>query len=478
MTIIGRAAETLERVFALRENDTDAGTEMLAGVTTFLTMAYILFVQPAVLSGSLFGKPTGMDLGAVATATCLSAAVASAVMGLYARYPIAQAPGMGENFFFVLTALPAAAAAGYAEPWRAALGMVFLSGLLFLLLSAVGLRERILDALSPSLRGAIAAGIGLFITFIGLQNTGLVLKDPGTAVRLNPHLLSPDLGVFFVGLVAAVALHARRVKGWLVLGIGAALAFALALRAAAAAVPALAASESMRGSMLATRFAPTAHVVSFPPSLAPTFLRMDLRAALDPSLLPLVLVFLFMVLFDTVGTLVGVSERAGLLVDGKLPRARQALMSDAIGTMTGAALGTSTVTSYIESAAGVAQGGRTGLTALTVAGLFLLSLFFSPLVAMVGSYPPVTAPALVLVGAMMMRAARDIAWDDPTESIPAFAILAGIPLTYSIADGLALGFLAYPVLKVLAGRGREVGLLLKGLAVVLALYFIFVRGAL
>jgi AGZA family xanthine/uracil permease-like MFS transporter len=203
---------------------------------------------------------------------------------------------------------------------------------------------------------------------------------------------------------------------------------------------------------------------------------MDVGAALTPALLPFMLVFLFMVLFDTVGTLVGVTQRAGMLVDGKLPRARQALASDAIGTVTGALLGTSTVTSYVESAAGVAQGGRTGLTALTVSLLFLASLFFSPLLAMVGSYPPVTAPALVLVGALMMGAAREIAWDDPTESVPAFAVLAGIPLTYSIADGLALGFLAYPAVKLLAGRGREAPVLLHILGAVLAFYLVLVRG--
>jgi AGZA family xanthine/uracil permease-like MFS transporter len=397
-------------------------------------------------------------------------------MALYARYPIAQAPGMGENVFFVLTAIPAAAAAGHPEPWRAALGMVFLSGLLFLALSFFGVRERILDALSPSLRGAIAAGIGLFIAFIGLQNTGLIVRDPGTAVRLNPSLLSPDLLVFSLGLVTAVALHARRVRGALVLGIAAALAAALALRAAAAALPALSSSEAMRESMLVARFAPSPRLVSLPPSLAPTFLKMDVGAALTPALLPFMLVFLFMVLFDTVGTLVGVTQRAGMLVDGKLPRARQALASDAIGTVTGALLGTSTVTSYVESAAGVAQGGRTGLTALTVSLLFLASLFFSPLLAMVGSYPPVTAPALVLVGALMMGAAREIAWDDPTESVPAFAVLAGIPLTYSIADGLALGFLAYPAVKLLAGRGREAPVLLHILGAVLAFYLVLVRG--
>lgn len=478
MGVAGRLAESLDRRFALRRHGTDVRTELFAGVTTFLTMAYILFVQPAVLSGAMFGRPTGMDAGAVATATCLSAAIASAVMGLYARYPIAQAPGMGENFFFVFTAIPAAAAAGHGEPWRAALGMVFLSGLLFFCLSAFGVRERILGGLSPSLRAAVAAGIGLFIAFIGLQNAGLVLKDPGTTVRMNPRLVSPDLAVFFVGLVTAVGLHARRVRGSLVAGIGAALALAFALRFAAASVPAFGATEAMRSSMLATRFVPATGFVSVPPSLAPTLFAMDLRAAFDPALVPLVLVFLFMVLFDTVGTLVGVSERAGILVDGKLPRARQALMSDAIGTMTGAALGTSTVTSYIESAAGVAQGGRTGLTALTVAVLFLLALFVSPVVAMVGSYPPITAPALVLVGALMMRAAGSIAWDDPTEAIPAFAILAGIPLTFSIADGLALGFLAYPVVKLLAGRRRETGVVLEWLAVVIAAYFLFVRGSL
>ncbi|HEX5043593.1 MAG TPA: NCS2 family permease [Candidatus Polarisedimenticolaceae bacterium] len=473
---MGKSSAILERLFALRRSGTDVRTEVLAGLTTFLTMAYILFVQPAVLSGALFGTPTGMDFGAVAAATAISAAVASAVMALYARYPIAQAPGMGENFFFVLTAIPAAAAAGHPEPWRAALGMVFLSGVLFLTLSFFGVRERILDALSPSLRGAIAAGIGLFIAFIGLQNTGVIVRDPGSAVRLNPSLLSPDLLVFGVGLVTAVGLHARRLRGALVAGIAAALATSLALRAGAALLPALSGCEAMRTSMLLTRFAPSARMVSLPPSLTPTFLKMDVAAALSPALLPLMLVFLFMVLFDTVGTLVGVSQRAGMLVDGKLPRARQALASDAIGTMAGAALGTSTVTSYIESAAGVAQGGRTGLTALTVAFLFLGSLFFTPLVAMVGSYPPVTAPALVLVGALMMGASREIAWEDPTEAVPAFAVLAGIPLTYSIADGLALGFLAYPAIKLLAGRGREVPALLHVLGVVLALYLVLVRG--
>jgi adenine/guanine/hypoxanthine permease len=214
----------LERYFRLSENQTTARTEALAGVTTFLTMAYIIFVQPAVLSGTMFGQKTGMDFGAVTTATCLSAAVASAVMALYARYPIAQAPGMGENFFFVFSALPAAAAAGFADGWQVALGAVFISGLLFLLLSCFGVREAVMDAVSPSLRNGIAAGIGLFIAFIGLQNTGLVLKDPGTAVRLNPHLFSPDLVVFFVGFAVTAGLHARRVRYWGGHGVGGAAA--------------------------------------------------------------------------------------------------------------------------------------------------------------------------------------------------------------------------------------------------------------
>jgi AGZA family xanthine/uracil permease-like MFS transporter len=456
---------------------TNARTEVLAGLTTFLTMAYIIFVQPAVLSGAMFGMKTGMDFGAITTATCLSAALATAIMGLYARYPIAQAPGMGQNFFFVFSAIPAAAAAGLAIPWQAALGAVFISGVLFLGLSLLGARQAIMNATSPSLQHAIAAGIGLFIAFIGLQNAGLIVKDAGTAVKLNPHFGSPDLIVFFFGLLLMAVLRARKVPGSILMGIAGATLLAIALKFAWPILPAdWTGSKIARESNLVKTFALAKAVFAAPPSLAPTAFKLDLAGALSPTMWPFIVVFLFMVFFDTVGTLVGVGEQAGLMVDNKLPRARQAFVSDALGTITGAALGTSTVTSFIESAAGVEQGGRTGLTALSVAFFFLIALFLSPIVAMVGSYPAITAPALVLVGSMMLRNVLQIRWDDFTEAFPAFLVLICIPLTYSIADGLALGFICHPLLKVFSGRHREVRWFMYVTALLLVLYFVLVRS--
>lgn len=472
-------AAFLTRIFALEENKTVIRTEVLAGVTTFLTMAYIIFVQPAILSGRMFGKPTGMDFGAVATATCLSAAIASAIMGLYARYPVAQAPGMGQNFFFVFSAVPAAAAAGFANAWAVALGMVFISGLLFLGFSLIGLREAVLNAISPSMKFGIAAGIGLFIAFIGLQSAGVIVKDPGTTVALNAHLTSPDLLVFFFGLLLAGGLQARRVSGAILWGIAGATLLAIVFRLVLDASPAEGAVASwMKDSALANRFGLPHGLVAMPPSLTPTFLKLDVRSALAPVMWPFIVVFLFMVLFDTVGTLVGVAEQAGFIKDNRLPRAREAFTSDALATTLGACLGTSTVTSYIESAAGIAQGGRTGMTALVVAALFLVALFFSPLIEMIGNYPPITAPALVLVGAMMSKNMGRVAWEDASESVPAFLIMLGIPLSYSIGHGLALGFIAYPVIKLAAGRGREVSWILYALAILLVAYFVLVRGRL
>ena len=469
----------LERIFKLSESGTTARTEFAAGLTTFLTMSYIIVVQPAVLSGVMFGQPTGMDFGAITTATCLAAALASAIMGLYARYPIAQAPGMGENFFFVFTAIPVAAAAGAAVPWATALGAVFVSGVVFLLLSLVGAREAVMNSISPSMKHAIAGGIGLFIAFIGLQNAGLIVKDPGTAVRLNPHFASPDLVVFFVGLLVAGGLHARRARGSILWGIlaGGAVAVALKLLLPLAG-PEIAGAPLVAQSGLVTRFEIADQLVAPPPSLEPTLFQMDVRGALSLAMAPIVAIFLFMVFFDTVGTLVGVAQQAGLMRDDRLPRARQAFVSDAVGTVAGACLGTSTVTSYIESATGVEQGGRTGLTAVTVAGLFLVALFFSPVVEMLGGYAPVTAPALVLVGGMMLRNVRHIDWDDYTELLPAFLVLLGIPLSYSIADGLALGFIAYPLLKLLAGRAGDVRGVAWLVAALLLAYFVFVRSTL
>jgi len=468
----------LERVFRLRENGTTVRTELAAGLTTFLTMSYIIVVQPAVLSGTMFGEVTGMDFGAVMTATCLAAALASAIMGLYARYPIAQAPGMGENFFFVFTAIPAAAAAGAAVPWATALGAVFVSGVLFLTLTLAGAREAVMNGLSPSMRHAIAAGIGLFIAFIGLQNAQVIVADPGTAVALNPEFGSPDMLVFFVGLLTGAGLHARRVRGSILWGILAAGAVAIAFKLALPLLgESVAGSPLVANSGLATRFELADRLLSAPPSLEPTLLRMDLRGALTIAMAPVVAIFLFMVFFDTVGTLVGVAQQAGLMRDGRLPRARQAFLSDATATVAGACLGTSTVTSYIESATGVEQGGRTGLTALTVAALFLVALFFSPVVAMLGGYPPITAPALVLVGAMMLGNVRHVDWSDYTEVVPAFLVLGGIPFTYSIADGLALGLIAYPLVKVLGGRAREARPSAWVIAGLLLLYFLMVRPA-
>ncbi len=473
----------LDKFFKLSEHNTTIRTELLAGLTTFLTMAYIIFVQPAVLSGEMFGFSTGMDFGSVTTATCLAAALATLIMGLYARYPIAQAPGMGENFFFVFSVIPAAAVAfavqidaGETSAWQVALGVVFLAGVLFLLLTLFGVREMLLEAISPSMRNGIAIGIGLFIAFIGLQNTGLVLKDPGTAVKLNPKFASPDLIVFFFGLLVTAGLHARRVRGSIIWGILASTVLAVMLRLAMPYLPEVVSqSKLVTESMLMTRFSIAGSLVSAPPSMTPTMLKMDLVHALSWSMAPFILIFLFMDLFDTLGTLIGVSEQAGLVKDNKLPRANRALMSDAVGTVAGAALGTSTVTSFIESAAGVEQGGRTGLTAVTTGLLFIAALLFYPIIEMVGSYPPITAPALVVVGSMMMRNVMKIDWSNYAESMPTFLIIIGIPMTYSIADGLALGFIAYPIIKLTAGQGREVKWLMYVMAIVLVAYFLLIR---
>ncbi|MCP5524667.1 MAG: NCS2 family permease [Verrucomicrobiales bacterium] len=462
--------------FRLRENHTTVRTEVLAGVTTFLTMAYIIFLQPAVLSGRLFGGDTGMDFGAVTTATCLSAALATLVMGWWARLPIALAPGMGENFFFVLTAIPVAAKLGHEEPWRAALGAVFVAGILFFGLSLLGLRKRLIDAVSPSLKSGIAAGIGLFIAFLGLHNAGVIVADPGTMVKLDPQWLSPDRIVFALGLFVTGALLARGVRGAVLWGIVAAGITTAGLRLAVTLLPPAAQANSfLAGSQLLTRFEWAHGVVAAPPSLAPTLFQMDIGAALSLAMLPLILVFLFMDLFDTMGTLIGVTEQSGLAKDGQIPRARQALLADATGTVAGALMGTSTVTSFIESAAGVQQGGRTGLTAITTAALFLVALCFSPIIAMVASYPPMTAAALVMVGAMMMKTVSRIDWDDTTEALPAFLIMLGMPLTLSVGDGLALGLVAYPAVKLLSGRGREVSWPLYVLGFALVLYFALVR---
>ena len=441
-------------LFGLRASRTDVRTEVLAGLTTFLTMAYIIFVQPAVLSTDLAGKPTGLDFGAVLVATCLASAFASIFMGLFARYPIALAPGMGENFFFVSVVM-SLAALGVARPWQTALGIVFLSGLAFLVLTVLKVREALIDAISPSMRNGIAVGIGLFIAFIGLRSGGVIVAKSGTLVGLNVQAPPSDLAIFATGLVVAGVLSVRKVRGSLLWGIAAGTIVALGV-----------------GRIRVTG------VFGLPSIAQPAAFQMDVANALQPALVPFIIVFLFMGLFDTVGTLLGVAEQAGFLVDNKLPRASRALIVDATGISVGAMLGTSTVTCYIESAAGVAAGGRTGLTSVVTGLLFLLALLVSPLVAVIGTCQPITAPALVLVGAMMMQNARKIEWSEPSESIPAFLTVVGIPLAYSIADGLAMGFVSYPVIKLLSGRGRDVRWLAYAIGALLVLYFAFVRNRL
>jgi adenine/guanine/hypoxanthine permease len=436
--------------FDVRGRGSTVAGELRGGAVTFATMSYIVFVQPAVLS-----QHAGMDFGAVMVATCLSAALATLVMGLWADYPIAQAPLMGENFFFAISVV---ALMGVA--WPAALGIVFLSGVLFLLLTLLRVRSMVMDAVPPSLRAAIATGIGVFIAFVGLTEAGLVMRHPSPSAYVQiGDLASPVALVSMAGLAVTGVLLARRVPGAILIGMAAAAVLAL-----------LAGLVRPQG------------VMAWPPSLQPTLLKLDLRGAL--AHLDLVFVFLFMLLFDTVGTLIAVAEQAGFMQEGRLPRAERAMLSDAAGTMVGAVLGTSTVSSYIESASGVAEGARTGLANVATAALFLAALFFSPLVAMVGGgveraglfYYPVTAPAVIVVGSFMMGQVARIRWDDATEALPAFAALVAIPFTFNIAHGVAAGVVAHVLVKAGAGRAREVSRVMWILAaLVLAAYALLPR---
>lgn len=418
----------LETRFALSAHHTTIGTEILAGVTTFLTMAYIIFVQPAVLSAA------GMDFGAVLVATCLATAVATTLMALLANYPIAVAPAMGHNFFFAYSVV-----VGMKVPWPIALGAVAIAGLVFTITAGFGLREKLITAIPTSLKHAIAAGIGLLIATIGLEWAGLIVGAPGTLVTLG-NLHSRAVLLALLGVALTAALMARRVPGALLWGILATTFVGLPL-----------------GIVRYQGFA------SVPPSIAPTLLKLDLAGALTPGMVAVVFVFFFLALFDSVGTLVGVGEQAGLLRDGTLPRAREALLADSIGTVVGAGLGTSTVTAYIESGAGIAAGGRTGLAGLVTAALFVAALFLNPLVRMIGggyvegttTLYPVIAPPLILVGTMMIGGIRHVAWDDPTEGIPAFLTLIVMPLSVSITEGIAFGLIAFAGLKIASGRARE-----------------------
>ena len=410
----------LDRWFGLREHATDVRTECMAGLATFLAMAYIMFVNPEILAAA------GMPREAVFVATCLAAAVGSAVMGLYANYPIALAPGMGLNAYFAFSVVN-----GMGFSWQAALGAVFISGCLFIALSLLRVREWIVNAIPTSLKLAISAGIGLFLAVIGFKNAGLIVANPATLIGLGD-LHAPAVLYASAGLVLIVALEARKVRGGIVIGI-------LAVTLAA----------------LIGGHAEFAGVFAPPPSLLPTLLQLDIGAALEAGLVTVVLTFFLIELFDATGTLVGVAHRAGLLdAQGRLPRLRRALLADSSAIAAGALLGTSSTTAYIESAAGTAVGGRTGLTAVVVALLFLAALLFSPLAATV---PPfATAPALIYVAILMSRGLAELSWDDLTETAPALICALSMPLTFSIAHGIAFGFISYAAIKLLAGRWREI----------------------
>jgi adenine/guanine/hypoxanthine permease len=425
----------LERTFELEKHATNVRIELLAGLTTFMTMAYIIFVNPAILADA------GMDKGAVFVATCLAAAFGSAFMGLYANYPVALAPGMGLNAYFTYGVVK-----GMGHAWETALGAVFLSGILFLIVSLTPIREWVINSIPKSLKLSIAAGIGLFLAIIGLQSAGIVKAHPATLVTLGD-LKSPAVVLAVIGFILMAALDARRVPGAILIGI-----------LAAAIAGALLGLSKFSG------------IVSLPPSIAPVLLKLDLVKALEIGLVTIVFTFFFVDVFDNTGTLVGVAHKAGLVnPDGTLPRVKRALTVDSTAAMVGAALGTSTTTSYIESAAGVNAGGRTGLVAVTVAVLFLAALFFAPLAGAIPAFA--TAPALVYVACLMMSAVTEIDFSDPSEFVPAVVVIMAMPLTFSIAHGIAFGFIAYAGIKLLAGRPRDVSLAVAVLAVLFVVKF-------
>src|SRR4249919_2377217 len=425
------ASALLDRYFGLSEQGTDVRTEFVAGVTTFLTMVYIVFVNPIIL-----GK-TGMDQGAVFVATCVAAAVSTLVMALYANYPLALAPGMGINAFFAFTVV-----LSYKYTWQQALAAVFCSGVLFLLISIFRLREYIINSIPKNLKLAISAGVGLFLGIIALEEAKIVVANPKTLVTLGDLRQWAAL-LCLAGFIVIVALNYRNIGGATLIGILLVTLIGLPLGL--------------------TQFN---GIVSMPPSLAPTFLQLDFSRATEATFIIVIFSFLLVDVFDNAGTLIGVTQRAGFLdKDGNLPRMKQALLADSFAAMFGSLIGTSTTTSYIESAAGVSAGGRTGLTAVFVAMFFLLALFFSPLAEMVPAYA--SAAALLYVACVMTRALAEIDWEDITEYAPAVVTAVTMPLTYSIATGIGLGFITYVLAKLVAGKFAEA----KPAVVILALIF-------
>jgi AGZA family xanthine/uracil permease-like MFS transporter len=426
----------LERLFRLAEHQTTVRRELLAGLTTFMTMGYVVVVNPRILAQA------GMPVEGVLFATCISAAIATLVMGMWANYPIALAPGMSLNAYFTYSIV-----IGRGVPWQTALGVVLLSGLLFLALTLTNVREQIVNGIPDCLKHGTAAGIGLFIAFVGFRNANIIVANPATFVGLGK-TSDPQVILAALGLIIISILMVRRVGSAILIGI---------------------AAITLAGIPLGVTHLPS-HLFSLPHP-GGTFFKLDLRAAAKIGLGELVFVFFFVDLFDNVGTLVGVCEQGGFLRDGKLPRASRALLADAIGTIVGALTGTSTVTSYIESAAGVAAGARTGLGNIVIAAFFVAAMFCAPLVSAIPSYA--TAPALILVGALMCGSVAKVRWDDFSEAFPAFLTVVATPLTFSIATGLSLGMLSFTFIKVGTGRYREISPLIWVLSVLFMLRYAF-----
>src|SRR5262245_38695066 len=429
--------QRLQRYFEFEKLGADWRTEILAGFTTFMTMAYIIFVNPGIL------HEAGMPLAAVTAATCLSAAVGSFLMGGFARYPIALAPGMGLNAYFAYVVVK-----GMGIPWQAALGAVFLSGVIFLLLTLAGVRQLIIATIPFELYAAVAAGVGLFIAFIGFRNSGIIVPDPATTVTLG-NLRSPSTALAIFGLLLIAALLAWRVRAAMLIGILATTAIGLITGVA--------------------KWSPQTYRLS---DLSATAFQLDIGATLRLGFMEIVFVFLFIDLFDNIGTLVAVGKKANLFdKTHQIPRVNRILLADATATIAGSLAGTSTVVSYIESAAGVAAGGRTGVAAIVTGLLFVVALFIAPAA---GAIPSVaTAPALIIVGSMMVAAVAEIDWRDPEIAVPAFLTMMTIPLTFSIANGLAFGFTAYALLKILRGKFREVSCFVYVLAALFVLRFFY-----
>ncbi|APH06505.1 NCS2 family permease [Bacillus weihaiensis] len=438
----------MKKFFQFDELGTNYRREIIGGLTTFLSMAYILFVNPSVLSMSAIPDlpdAIRMDQGAVFTATAIAAAIGSLLMGLIARYPIALAPGMGLNAFFSFTVVLT-----MEVPWQTALSGVFVSGLIFIVLTVSGLREKIINSIPAELKFAVGAGIGLFITFIGFQNAGIIVNNDATLVGLGD-LAAPQTLLAIFGVFVTVILMVRGVKGGIFYGM-----FITAII----------------GMLLGQIDAP-AKIVGEVPSLAPTFGQalFNLDQIFTIQMLVVILTFLFVDFFDTAGTLVAVANQAGLMKENKLPRAGKALFADSAATVVGSVLGTSTTTSYIESSAGVAAGARSGFASVITAVLFLLALFFSPLLGVVT--PAVTAPALIIVGILMVSSLGKIDWEKFEVAVPAFLTIIAMPLSYSIATGIAIGFIFYPITMAMKGRAKEIHPIMYGLFVIFVLYFIF-----